>query len=427
MSLELYIEIVVISILLAISAFFSASETGIIGLSGAKLHKLKTIGNKRAIQLTKLREDKERLIGTILLGNNFVNTAASAVATSITIELFGDSGWALATATFIMTALILVYSEVMPKTYAVRNAEKVALFVVPLCNIFFKIFSPITVAVQFIVDKTLKLMSRESSIDDLGITGSDILRGAIEIHHEEGHVVREDKYMLGGVIDLEEISNEEIMIHRNNIKSVDFSLTTEDIVNFIISSPHSRIPIFENSPDNIIGILHTKDLLRLIRDRASQKISHKELRKIMREPWFVPTTNSIKRQLSDFREHHSHIAIVVDEYGELMGLITLEDILEEVVGQIADEHDIENNNIIKNQDGSATVFGEVTIRDLNREMDWNITDNEVSTISGLMYHLARDVPNVGQVLKSGEYRFKLLRKKGHKLIKIKILKKAKPT
>jgi Mg2+/Co2+ transporter CorB len=266
--MELVFEIILIACMLAASAFFSASETGIYSLSGAKLHKLKSDGNKRAHTLSKLREDKESLIGAILLGNNFVNTASSAIGAAIMIDMFGDSGWALTIATFVMTALILIFSEVMPKTYAVRHAEKVALAVAPACAFFIRLFKPITYSVNAIVGFLLKRVSKHN-YDNLSFTALDEIRGAIEMHHEEGGVVTEDKFMLGGVIDLEDVTVEEVMIHRNDIKSVSIDQDIDEIVSFIISTPHSRIPVWKETPDNIIGVIMVKDLLKSLRQKGN--------------------------------------------------------------------------------------------------------------------------------------------------------------
>lgn len=406
-------------VLLACSGFFSGSEIGILSASRSKIHKLKIDGNKRAITLSRLRDDRERMIGAMMLLNTFVNTAASAIASSLSIDIFGDNGEALLISTVIMTILILIYGEILPKTYAVRNAEKLALFVAPFFMLISKIFSPITTAIQILVNGTLRLFTSPSKKEQK-MSGLEIMRGALELHHEEGSVVPEDKYMIGGIIDLEKITVNEIMIHRNDMNSIDIDDEPSEIIAQMISSTHSRVPLWKNEPDNIVGIIHIKDVVRIIRSKK-EAISRQDIDKIIRKPWFIANITNLKKQLNAFREHQSHFALVVDEYGELLGLITLEDILEEVVGHIEDEYDQNNRQSIKkNHDGSIVVFGDVSIRDLNRHMHWNLSDEDASTIGGLVFHIAQKVPSVGESFKFAGFKLKILKRQHNKIVKVKI-------
>jgi Mg2+/Co2+ transporter CorB len=407
-------------LLLVLSAFFSASEIGILSASRSKIHKLKLDGNKRAITLSKLRDDRERMIGAMMLLNTFVNTACATIASGLSIDYFGDSGQALAISTVVMTILIMIYGEILPKTYAVRNAEKLSLVVAPFFMFISKVFAPITSIIQILVNATLRILTSPTKKEEK-MSGLEIMRGALEFHHEEGLVISEDRYMIGGIIDLEKITVDEIMIHRNDMDSIDIDDEPSEIIAQMISSTHSRVPLWKDEPDNIVGIVHIKDVIRIVRTKK-EAITRKDIDKITRKPWFIANITTLKKQLNAFREQQSHFALVVDEYGELLGLITLEDILEEVVGHIEDEYDQGNKQAIKKSpDGSVVVEGDVTIRDLNRFMHWDISDEDASTVGGLVFHIAQKVPSIGESFKFSGFRFKILKRKHNKIVKVKIV------
>jgi Mg2+/Co2+ transporter CorB len=406
-------------ILLTLSAFFSGSEIGIFSINKSKIHKMKMDGDKRAITLSKLREDKEKLIGALMLLNTFVNTAASVIASGMCIDFFGEGSYALLISTALMTILILIYGEIMPKTYAVRNAETLSLFVAPFFLFITKLLSPITRYIQLIVNFTLRLFTSSVKREDT-MSGLEVLRGALELHHEEGTVVSEDKYMIGGVIDLEKVTVHEVMVHRSDMASVNINDNMTNIINQLTTSIYSRMPIWENEPDNIIGVIHVKDLLKVLIKKKG-KLEKTDILDVMRKPWFIPDITQLKKQLNAFRENKSHFALVVDEYGELLGLVTLEDILEEVVGHIEDEHDIANNDSVNiKPDGSVVVDGDVTIRELNRQMHWNIACEEASTVGGLVFHIAQRIPKIGEVVKFNNYRLKTTKKSHNTITKVRI-------
>ncbi len=403
--------------LIFLSAFFSGSETGLISVSRAKIHKLKMDGNRRAITVSKLREDKERLIGAILLGNNIVNIAASAIATSIAIQFVGEAGVIFATA--IMTVLVLVFAEVLPKTYAVRHAEQVALMVAPAFVLITKLLSPFTNAVQFVVDK---LISWISIAPEEKMSGVEVLRGAVDMYHKEGDVLKEDKDMLSGIFDLGDTEVKEIMIHRSDMISVNIDDKIENIVEFVAHSPHSRIPMWKGSPDNIIGIIHIKDIFKEVQI-CKGELGKIKLKPLLRKPWFVPETTTLKNQLKAFQENQRHIALVVDEFGCVTGLITLEDIIEEVVGEIEDEHDAPSEKKIRRfKDGSYNVDGDIPIRTLNREFSWNLSDEDSTTLAGYIMADVQRIPVAGEVFEIDDLMFKILEKEKNQLTRIKIRK-----
>ncbi len=414
---------VAVLILLVISAFFSGAETSILTASQARINKLKNDGNKKAESLLKLREDKEKLIGSILLSNNFVNIGASVIATEACIEIFGDNNTALFITTAMMTVLILIISDVLPKTYAVRHAEAVALSLTPFITFTTLILTPIVVTVKYIVNGLLKLVDNKTNA--VNISALETIKSTIELHHQEGEVVSDYKYMLGGVIDLEKITVEEVMVHRNEFLSVNIDLAPLEIIKQIAKSPYSRVPIWKDKPENIIGVLHMKDLNKiLLSKKSSDKITHRDIEKLAREPWFIPSTTNLKTQMLAFRTNHYPFAFVVNEYGELEGLVTLEDIIEEVVGQIEDEYDVVHKGIYKvNSDNSVVTTGNTPIRDVNRELEWNIDDKEATTVGGLIFHIAQRIPEKGESFKSANYVLKLLKKKKNKILKVKISRK----
>ncbi|PIR37213.1 MAG: hypothetical protein COV35_10665 [Alphaproteobacteria bacterium CG11_big_fil_rev_8_21_14_0_20_39_49] len=411
---DLILPLLSIFLLLLMSGFFSGSETGLTAASRAKIHKLETGGDKRAALVSKLRDDKDGLIGTILLGNNAVNILASALATSLAIKYFGEQG--VVYVTIIMTMMVLVFAEVLPKTYAFYNAEKVALFVARPLIVLVKILSPITKTVQKMVDLLMKMIGVTKDGEE-DLEASDEIRGTIDLHHKEGKMIKREKDMLSSVLDLAALEVEEVMIHRKNIYSIDIDESPSEIITKVLDSSFTRIPLWKNKPDNIVGVLHTKALLKSLRgfDGDIEKI---DILEIANKPWFVPETNTLSNQLHQFRVKRNHIAMVVDEYGALVGLITLEDVLEEIVGQIDDEHDDITSIAKKMPDGSYRIKGDTSIRDINRRLDWNLPDEEANTMAGLIIHESESIPEIGQEFQFYGVKFKIDRKKNNQITSI---------
>jgi Mg2+/Co2+ transporter CorB len=405
--------------LLLCSAFFSAAETAITGASQAKIHKLKLEGNKRAKLVSSLREHKEKLIGVLLIGNNAVNILSSSIATSTAISLFGDEG--VVYATVMMTVLIVFFAEVLPKTYAFDNSEKVALATAPLLSFSVKILYPFVTLIQIAVNYTLKIFNlKDQQKGSPFIDASEELRGAIELHHHEGAFVKHHKDMLGSILDLGDTEIGEIMIHRTQMITVNIETKPSEIIKLILESSHTRIPLWKDEPDNIVGVIHIRDLLRLIRN--SSDMDKIDIMSIASDPWFIPDSTLLYEQLHQFRKRRNHFALVIDEYGALKGMVTLEDILEEIVGKIEDEHDFANNEIQKNTDGSYNVFGTVTIRDLNREFEWNLPDENANTIAGLLMHETEKIPDEGEVFEFYNIQFEILKKSQNQIELIRLKK-----
>jgi len=408
--------------LILLSAFFSGSETGLTSVARAKIHKLKMEGNKRAIVLSNLRKDKERLIGAILLGNNVVNIAASAIATALAIQYFGEGGVLYATAA--MTVLVLVFAEVLPKTYAVRHAERVALTVAPIFVLITKVLAPFTLAVQAIVNRTINLFARG---ENTNMSGLELLRGAVDMYHEEGEVAKDHKNMVSGLLDLDDTDISEVMIHRRNMVAVSADEPIENIVNFVANSSHSRIPLWKDSPDKIIGILYTKDVFRAFRNHRGD-LATLDLQPLIHEPWFVPESTILKNQLNAFRKKKRHFALVVDEFGSVSGIVTLEDILEEVFGEIEDEHDRPNQHRIDPAlEGAFIVDGDMSVRDVNKALEWDLPDDEATTVAGIVLAEAQLIPEVGELFEVGDFMFEVIEKDGTQLTRIQIRKFENPT
>ena len=417
METALLISLLAIAGLLVVSAFFSGSETALTAASRPRLHHLENEGNRRARLVNRLLDHKDRLIGAILLGNNAVNIFASSLATSVMIGLFGEAG--IAYATLGVTLLVLIFAEVLPKTYALRNAERVALAVAPAMRVVVVVFSPVTVVVQRVVRGTLKLIGANIDEGARMTSAQDELRGAIDLHTREGDMVKQERDMLDSILDLGDVEVGEIMVHRRNMLMIDADQPPARIVEQVTSSPYTRFPLWRDETDNIIGVLHSKDMLRAVAKNPIE-IDKVDVTAMASEPWFIPDTTTLIQQLQAFRRRRTHIALVVDEYGALMGMVTLEDVLEEIVGDITDEHDIAYTGVRASPDGSYTVNGTVTLRDLNRDYGWNLPDDEANTIAGLVIHEAQRIPEVGQTFVLNGFRFEVLARQRNQITSLRV-------
>ena len=404
--------------LLLISAFFSGSETALTATSRARMHKLESDGNKRARSVNRLIRERERMLGAILLGNNLVNNSAAVLSGALLGALFGEAG--LIYATIAMTALIVVFSEVTPKTLAIARPDAFAMFVAPAMRWIVLVFAPVTRIVQFIVNKFLRLFGVDTNNQPSAFSAEDELRGAVDLHHVEGGLKKEARDRFRGMLDFNDIRVEEIMVHRKSVEMLDLDSPAADLITSALNSVHTRLPLFRGTPDEVIGILHAKDLLRALWEADSDP-KRINLEAIARTPYFVPETTTLHEQLDAFKRKQEHFALVVDEYGAIQGLVTLEDILEEIVGEIEDEHDSPVQGLRPQADGSINVDGDVTIRDLNRARDWSLPDEEAVTIAGLIIHEAQSIPEVGQTFSFHGFRFKILRRRRNQITAVKII------
>ncbi|MEE8296124.1 MAG: HlyC/CorC family transporter [Sphingomonadales bacterium] len=413
------LTIIGILILLGISGFFSGSETALTAASKARINRLAAEGNKAAIKVAKLIEDRERLIGGILLGNNLVNILAAALATGLFISLVGEEG--IAIATVVMTLLILVFAEVLPKTYAISKPERMALGVAPIIDAFVKVLGPVVRLVQKIVNGTLKAFGVDTSEADHVLSGHDEIRGTLDIHLEEGRIYKAHKDMLGSILDLDEITLDEVMIHRKSMVTLNLDDEVSDLLEKATQLPFTRIPLWQRERENIVGVLHARDVMVALK-KAEGDLSKIKIKKIMKTPWFVPETTTLREQLGAFQKRVSHFALVVDEYGVLLGLVTLEDILEEIVGDIRDEKDKIAPRIKRLKGGGIMVDGDMSIRDLNRKYSWNLPDDEAASIAGLIINEAQIIPFVGQKFDLFGLKFEIKARRKNQITRIKITK-----
>jgi len=420
-----WITIISIFALLILSAFFSGSETALTAASRGKLHRLAKHGSRGAKRALDLTDDNERLIGSVLLGNNLMNILATALATSLFTRLFGDSG--VAYATLIMTLLVLIFAEVLPKTYAITNAEASATAVSAPIRILVIFLSPIVAAVRLFVRTILRIFGVKMAGQDNTEAAQEEIAGAIALGHDEGNFQKDDRDRLLGALDLKDREVEEIMLHRSDIEMINADDDPQNIVRQCLDSAYTRMPLFKGDAENIVGVVHSKDLLRAVEkllrnaDNRQNAMSKLKIMDVAMKPYFVPETTTLNDQMHQFLRRHTHFALVVDEYGALQGLITLEDILEEIVGEITDEHDQEDElGQSKDTKGNYDVDGTATIRDLNRSYDWNLPDEEANTIAGLVIHEAQMIPNEGQVFSFHGYRFQIIEREQNRITKLKV-------
>ncbi|MGN7438912.1 MAG: HlyC/CorC family transporter [Alcanivorax sp.] len=416
MELGLTFSIIAILVLMILSGFFSGSETAFTAASRVRLRAREKEGDKRAALVNRIREEKDRMIGALLLGNNMVNILASALATSVLIRLFGESG--VIYATLIMTLLVLIFAEVLPKTYAFHHAETMAMRIAPILRFVILIFAPVTEAVTWIVRKVLMVFGVDISRVGAG-SHLELLRGAIEMHEGPEQETQEQRAMLRSILDLAEVDIEDIMTHRKNVEMIDADKPVEEIIQDVLNSPHTRLPLWQDNPDNIVGVLHTKQLLRELMD-VGGNLDNIQISRIMMDPWFIPETTILYDQLQAFRDRKEHFAVVVDEYGTFMGIATLEDILEEIVGDIDDEHDEAMTGVRRLSNGSYIIDGEVTIRDLNREFEWGLPHDEYATIAGLILYESQMVPDVGQSFRFHDFQMDIVRKSRNQITLVRI-------
>lgn len=409
-----------IFVLLMLSGFFSGSETALTAASKVRMMSREKEGDKRAAIVNQIREKKDRLIGALLLGNNLVNILASALATSILIKLFGEAG--VVYATLVMTMLVLIFAEVLPKTYALHNSESMSMAIAPIIRVVIVVFAPITEMVTWIVRHVLRFFGADASKAKAG-SHLELLRGVIDMHEGTSESVQEQRAMLRSILDLGDVDVEEIMVHRRNVVMIDAEKPMYQIVEAVLSSPYTRLPVWKDNPDNIIGVIHSKLMLKAMHETKS--ISGIELLNIMMEPRFIPETTHLSDQLKNFRERREHFGLVVDEYGAFMGIVTMEDILEEIVGEIDDEHDRTVLGVRKLQkatgeDEAYMIDGTVTIRDLNREFEWDLPDEDYATIAGLILHESQMIPDVGQCFMFYGFRFDIVKRQRNQITKIRV-------
>lgn len=420
LNLHLPIEVAAPAVLvcLALGAYMSAAETAITGASPPRMHRLEQQGNKRAVQVNKLLDRKDEAVSAVLLGNSVMNILSASLTTAVLTSLFGAAG--VVYATIIVGALVVVFAEVMPKTWALLRADRVALILAPSILLTLTLLGPLARAVAWISRVFLYLIGVRAP-PAAHSEHAELLRGAIEMHGEDktDEDAPAEKAMLRNVLDLGDRTVGDVMTHRANVVLIDADEPTDAIVSQVLAAPYTRIPLYRGQPDNIVGVIHAKDLFRAVKAAGGPETV--KIADVMTAPWFIPESSILFDQLEAFRARHEHFAIVVDEYGALRGIVTLEDIIEEIVGEIEDEHDAIQRDVLQREDGSYICQGTVPVRDLNRAYEWSLPEDVATTIAGLVLHEARRIPEVGQVYAFYGFRFEILKREGTRIAELRIV------
>ena len=408
-----------IVVLMIAGAFFAGSETALTAVSHGKMHQLAKDGSRAAAAVNKLIHNRQRMIGALLLGNTFVNILASSLATSVLGDRLGHR--AVAVVTVLMTLLILVFSEVLPKTLAIARTERFALTVAGAVHGVVSVLAPVVGAVQFFVWKVLRLFGIKDDEMESAAQVHDEIRGTVFLRHQEGTVERESRDMISGVLDLRELTAGDVMIHRKNMMTVSIEQNAEQIVRALMATHHARVPVWRDEPENIVGVLNTKDMVRAVLANRGM-LKELDIAALVTPPWFVPETMALEEMLDAFRERRSHFALVVDEYGVILGLVTREDILDEVFGRIPDDiGDMAQAGIRPQPDGSFHIDGMTSIRDINRALDWNLPDDTATTLAGLVIHEAHTIPDVGQRFAFYGFKFEILRRQRNQITALRVV------
>ncbi len=395
-------------LLLVLLAFFAASETAITVASRAKFHQLSKQGNKRAIIISELQKKLGLVLSVLIMCISMSNSIAVAFAT----EVFGA-----VYASAIMGTIILLFCEVIPKMLALVSAETLLLKSARILNFLFYLFYPLNRIINFIARKFLEFFNVKYLSQSDYYTTIEELKGMIDLHKGPGQDVPHERAMLKSILDLGSVQVSEIMVHRKDVVMLNADRSFNDLMHEALSSPHSRFPIWKDNTENIVGIIHLKNLLRVYHTALNNEPI--DILSIATPPWFIPESTDLLKQLQVFRQRGEHFSIVVDEYGALQGIVTLEDILEEIVGDITDEHDIRVPGVRTQNDGSYLVRGDVTIRDLNRQFEWELPD-EASTIAGLLLFETRSIPKIKQVFILHHFKFEILRRTKNQITLIRL-------
>ncbi|MFZ5782638.1 MAG: HlyC/CorC family transporter [Pseudomonadota bacterium] len=419
LDVPLHVAWPIVVLCLMVSAFLSAAETAITGTSPPRMHRLAQLGSRRAAIVNGLLDRKAEVVGAILLGNNVVNIFSASLTTAVLTDIFGAAG--VIYATLAIGAMVVIFAEVMPKTWALLRADRVALVLAPSLVVTVALLGPMARAVARISRLFLRLLGVRADRRPGPEEHVELLRGAIEMHGTSGpdEDAPTEKAMLRSVLDLGDRTVADVMTHRGSVVLIDARQPVTGIVGQMLAAPYTRIPVYRDEFDNVVGVLHAKDLFREV--HAVGQPDAVKLEEVMTPPWFIPESTTLFDQLEAFRARHEHFAIVVDEYGALRGIVTLEDIIEEITGDIEDEHDAIKRGLVRREDGSLVCRGDVPVRDLNRQFAWGLPEDVATTIAGVVLHEARRIPEVGQTYAFYGFRFEILKREGTRIAELRIM------
>ncbi len=410
------LQLVLLLGLLGLSAFFSASETAIFSVNKVKIRHLAEEGNRKAILTRKLLDQPNRLISTILIGNNVVNIGATALATTLAIAFFGDTGAGIATG--VMTVLVLVFGEITPKTLAANRAESFSLQVSGYLNSLATLLSPVIKVLNLVTNGIVKLMGGPT--DKNPFITEEELRMLVNVGQEEGLIDQDEREMIDSIFEFDDTLVREVMVPRIDIIAVNVNDNLSSVINLIVEVGHSRIPVYEQTIDNIIGVIYAKDLLKNL--LVTQE-NTTEIRRLMRPAYYVPESKKVRDLFAELRKEKVHMAIVLDEYGGTAGLVTIEDMIEEIVGDIQDEFDREEKHIETLADGSLRVDARTSIYDINELLELDLPDDEFDTISGLVFHTLGKLPYEGQEVEIDDLHIIVEKIVGRRIAKLRLIKK----
>ncbi|MEE9611439.1 MAG: hemolysin family protein [Desulfatiglandales bacterium] len=406
---SLVVQLLTLGVLLFLSAFFSGSETALVSLNRIRIKRLAEEGNKNAVIVEELIQKPNRLLATVLVGNNIVNIGAAAIATSIAIQMFQN--WGVAIATGVMTLLVLVFGEMTPKSLAASNAERISLKVARPIGLLVKVFYPIVKVLVEITRPLTKLLGGDIRLHKLFT--EEEFKIMVEVGEEEGVIEKEEREMIHGIIEFGETEATEVMAPRIDVVGIKSSATIKEANDLVLKSGYSKIPVYEDSIDNIIGVLHARDLLKAAG-------GDKAIKKIMRQVYYVPETKKLDEILKEMRERKTQIAIVVDEYGGTAGLVTAEDLVEEIVGEIMDEFDVEEDSIRKIDEKTVLVDAKLNIGDLNDALELDLPEEEFETVGGLIFNTLGKIPIAGEVVEINGVNLKVEKMRGRRIGKVKL-------
>ena len=390
-----------LAFLIVCSAFFSSSETGIISLNRYRLRHKAREGHRGAKRASALLSRPDRLLGTILIGNNFVNILASAIATVLAMQIWGEAGIAIATVA--LTIILLIFGEITPKTLAALRPEAIAYPASLPLQVLLKLFYPLVVALNAISNGLLRLFGIDPNARSSDSLTTEELRSVVR---ESGHALPESRQnMLLGVLDLETVSVNDIMIPRNEIIGIDLEQPIERIVELLQNTRHTRLPVYSQDINQIEGMVHMRQLARRL---AHDQMTHELLLQVCQPAYFVPENTPLATQLLNFQKEKRRLGLVVDEYGDIQGLITLEDVLEEIVGDLSGQDQQQHADIQPQDDGSQIIDGSASIRELNKLLGWHLPSEGPKTLNGLVTEALESIPDSPVCLKIGPYRLEIL-------------------
>lgn len=410
------IQLFTIAVLIIASAIFSASETSLTTVNPATVHQMSKNKHRGASLVAKLLLKKERLICTILTGNTLVNILISSFATEIAINTIGSDY--ILTVALITTAVVLIFAEVIPKTYAIKKPQNTAYMLAPPMYACLYLLYPVTSALQLLIKTVNKIIKIPESGEIHNI--SDVIKGMISLHKHNQSWSKENLQLLENITNLTDLQVQDIMTHKKNMFALDINSNTQDLIVEALQSPFNEIPIWENHKNNIIGILYIRDLITLTRNQKPQ--NHNTIRNILHPPWFTPENAPLNTQISNFKKNKSSCAIVVDEYGEVQGIITLHSIMTEIIGNIEDHIKTRKPMLIKHNEHNYTISGSWYVRDLNKELKWTLPDLNATTISGMVINHAEKFPNENEVFYIENYIVHVLKTQHNIITELKITK-----